>query len=386
MTARQAGSFSLLVLSYVGFVSLGLPDTVLGAAWPAVRAEFGLPVDAAGAALMVTTGGVVISSLGNLRFRRRWGTGAVLVCSTSLAALALLGSSAALSFKHMLLAALVAGLGGGAIDASLNDYMARHHSARQMNWLHACWGVGASIAPAVVAAVLARGASWRLAYGLIGAVELLLILAFWQTRRSWNIDDTPAPAAEGGGEAGAGSRWARRSSVLMFFSYGGLEAGAGLWAASLLGETRGTSRALAGAGVAAYWGALCVGRFLIGVKADRWGPARVLRASVLCALLASIALAIPGTSAWFVIGCLICLGVALASIYPLAMHDTPRRFGSTAGARLVGQQVAAGSLGVATLPWLLGTIAASSSLTILPGLLCVLALCTVSLELARSRA
>lgn len=370
----------LLVLSYAGFVSLGLPDTVLGAAWPAMRAALGLPVDAAGAAVLVTTAGVVVSSTSSWRVRVRWGTAAVLVSSTVLAALALFGSAAAPSFAFVLLAAAVAGLGGGAIDACLNDYVAKHHSARHMNWLHASWGVGAATAPAVVSAVLAIGASWRLAYAILGAVELVLVAAFWATRHYWRSDAVDSASARA---AQAPSAWPRRASVLMFYFYGGLEAGAGLWASTLLTETRGTSRAFAGAAVAVYWGALCAGRFVAGARADAWDPARVLRVSVSVALLAVIGLAIPNTPPWFVVATLAALGFALAAVYPLTMHDTPRRFGAEDGSRLVGYQVAAASLGVATLPWAIGAIAAATALSGLPALLCVLAAAVVWLEHAR---
>lgn len=375
----------LLVLSYVGFISLGLPDTVLGAAWPAMRHELGLPVERAGAVLLVTTVGVVLSSMASGHMRRRWGNGVVLVVCTTLAALALLASAVIQSFPQLLVAAVIAGLGGGAIDACLNDFMARHYSARHMNWLHASWGVGASLGPAVVASVLARGDSWRLAYGLLGGVELLLMLAFVRTRNSWS--DEPAVAAEVSLQPQAAHARSRViASVLMFFAYGGVEAGAGLWASSLLIETHGTSAVLAGYAVAIYWGALCVGRFLIGAKADQWGPARVLRGAVYWSSLATLALAIPHTPTWFFIAALALLGFSLAPIYPLTMHDTPHRFGPELGARLVGYQVAACAVGIASGPWLIGMIAASSKLTVIPTLLAGLAMCVVGLEsMRRSR-
>lgn len=372
----------LLLLSYVGFVSLGLPDTVLGAAWPAIRSELDLPLDAAGAAVLLTTGGIVLSSGASGWLRRRAGAGLVLSGSTLLAALALFASGFAQRWVWLLAAAALGGLGGGAIDATLNDHVARHHSARHMNWLHACWGVGAAIAPNVVAFVLARGHSWRTAYLALGAVELGLALTFVATRTLWRED---APAADGGGsEAGTGepSRAAARASVAMFLCYGGLEAGTGLWISSLLTETRGLSRATAGAAVGFYWGALCAGRFVIGAWADRLGPARVLSVSVRAALGAVIVFALPGTPAWLVVLALGALGFALAPIYPLAMHDTPRRFGRE-GARLVGRQVSACAVGLATLPWLIGALAERIGLMWLPSTLVVLALAVIGLERAR---
>ena len=375
----------LLVLSYAGFVSLGLPDTVLGAAWPAMRAELGLPMDAAGGILLVTTAGVVVSGTATGWLRTRLGAGSVLWGSTALAALALIMNGLAPHWSLLLLAAACAGLGGGAIDATLNDHVARHHSARHMNWLHACWGVGAAIAPNVVALVLARGLSWRSAYFVLGAVEALLTLSFVATRGLWRED---AVAADSDGPAqptAAASRGAMRASLALFFCYGGFEAGAGLWASSLLVGTRGLTVASAGAAVGLYWGALCAGRFVIGAYADRIGPPRVLRVSVLAALLAVIALAVPRTPSTFAIGALAALGFALAPIYPLTMHDTPRRFPGPEGARLVGLQVAATALGMATMPWLIGAVAARTSLIYLPAQLTWLAGAVLVFEQLRRR-
>jgi fucose permease len=171
--------------------------------------------------------------------------------------------------------------------------------------------------------------------------------------------------------------------VLMFFCYGGLEAGVGLWITTLLTMTRGSSQAGASAAVAIYWGALCAGRFLIGMIADRLGVERVLAGAVRLALIAALALAWPGTPAWFVALVLAALGAALAPIYPLAMHATPRQFGTELGARLVGYQVAAASVGVAVLPWLLGALSRALSIVRLPPALAVLALGVMLLERAR---
>jgi fucose permease len=371
----------LLVLAYLGFVSLGLPDTVLGAAWPAIRDELDLPLDAAGAAVLLTTCGVVLSSAASARVRARMGTGAVLIASTVLASLALLVSAAGTRWSHLLAASTLAGLGGGAIDATLNDHVARHHSARHMNWLHAFWGVGAAIAPLVVASALALGASWRAAYTALGCAEALLALSFVATRDSWSASAPARATAASAPPAHVGG--AVRASVLMFFCYGGLEAGVGLWITTLLTLTRGSSQAGASAAVAIYWGALCAGRFLIGVVADRLGAERVLAAAVRLALVAALALIWPSTPAWFVALVLAALGAALAPIYPLAMHATPRRFGDDLGTRVVGYQVAAASVGVAVLPWLLGALSRALSILWLPPALAVLALGVVLLERAR---
>lgn len=373
----------LLRLSYVGFISLGLPDTVLGAAWPAMRAELGLPLDTAGALLLVSTAGVVLSSSLSSWLRACWGTGSVLVISTVLAATALLSTALASLWVLLLVAALLAGLGGGAIDASLNDHVARNYGARHLSWLHACWGIGAASAPLVVASVLATGTSWRYAYGALAAVELLLSLSFLRTAPLWRelADVAPREAQH----EHLPLQWPMVASVLLFYLYGGLEAGAGLWTSSLLIGTRGTSPAVAGAAVALFWSALTVGRIAIGVRADAIGPARALRYSTYLALLATCLLALPRTPVWFASLALAALGLALAPIYPLAMHDTPTRFGAVWGTRLVGYQVAAASLGIATLPWLIGALTARLSLAMLPVFFVALALTLIGLQRARRR-
>jgi len=373
----------LLRLSYLGFVSLGLPDTVLGAAWPTMRAELGLPLDAAGALLLVATLGVVLSSSASSSLCARWGTGSVLVGSTLLAAAALVSTALATHWAPLLVAALLAGLGGGAIDASLNDHVARNYEARQLSWLHACWGVGAASAPLVVSAVLASGTSWRYAYGALAVVEALLSLSFLRTAALWR--DLADTRQEHRAHEHGPLRWPMVASVLLFFLYGGLEAGAGLWTSSLLIGTRDTSPALAGAAVALFWAALTVGRIVIGVRADAIGPARVLRFASYAALLTACALALPSTPLWFAALALTGLGLSLAPIYPLAMHDTSSRFGALWGTRLVGYQVAAASLGVATLPWLLGALAERLSLLVLPVLFVLLALSLIGLQHARQR-
>jgi fucose permease len=371
-----------LLLSYLGFVSLGLPDTVLGAAWPAIRADLGLPLDAAGLATMLTTAGIVVSSAGSARLRARLGTGAVLVASTALAAVALAVGAAAPRWAYLLGAAFLAGLGGGAIDASLNHLVARRYDARHINWLHACWGVGASLTPALVATLLARGASWRTPYAVLAVVEAALTFTFVASRRLWRDDGQAGTASRGRGTTRA-VRAPMVASVLMFFCYGGVEGGTGLWATSLLTMTRGASPATAGALVSVYWGALTVGRFALGAAAEALGPARLLRAAVRSALVAAAAVAFPGTPIWFVGTTLALLGLSLAPVYPLAMHDTTTRFGEV-GARLIGYQVAAAALGIAVGPWLAGVVGARTTPAAIPLVLLALALATAVLERARA--
>ena len=229
--------------------------------------------------------------------------------------------------------------------------------------------------------MLERGLSWRRPYALLAGVELTLALAFLASRRAWGDEDpstsTMTPAA-----GPARPRAAMAASVALFACYGGVEAGTGLWATSLLTMTRGASPATAGALVAVYWGALTAGRFVLGACAQRIGPMRLLRFAVRGAVVALAALAWPGTPLWFSGAALAALGFALAPVYPLAMHDTATRF-EEAGTRLVGYQVAACSLGIAVIPWLVGVLGARTSPLAIPPALMLLATCVVALEVRR---
>jgi len=234
----------------------------------------------------------------------------------------------------------------------------------------------------LVAAMLARGWSWRTPYRVLAVVELALSFTFVATRQLWRDEPVTGRGASLG-EA-TGPRRAMQASVLMFLFYGGVEAGTGLWATSLLTMTRGASPAQAGALLALYWAALTLGRFVLGAVADVVGAMRLLKWALRTAVVAAAAVALPGTPVWFVGAALAVLGFTLAPVYPLTMHDAATRYGATA-ARVVGYQVAACSIGVATLPWLLGKVGARAGVLAIPPLLLILAVATACLEVLRRR-
>ena len=376
---------ALLAVIYIAFVGLGLPDTILGAVWPAVRRDFDLPLDAAGQAILLATAGVALSSLATGRLLQRTGSGPVLVASSLLAATALTMNALAPGWWLMLAAAFVAGLGGGAVDTALNAFVARHYAARHMNWLHGSWGIGATAGPMVAALAMREGGSWRHAYGLLGAAEVVLGVLFLATLAWWRESGpTPAetPADLPGGSALPSGRGAA-ASVALFASYGSLEASIGLWSASYLHATRGVSSATASAAAAVYWGGLTAGRLLIGSFATGGAELRIVRAGLWTVFPALILFSIPQLPVPASFGALAILGAALGPIYPTLMHDTPRRFGDTLGPRLVGYQVAACSIGIAVIPWLVGLAVRSTTMTLLPLLLAALTTTTLLLERAR---
>jgi fucose permease len=367
-----------LAIVYVAFMALGLPDTVLGAVWPVVRLDFSLPVAAGGQPLLLTTAGAAAASLATTRLLERFGTGAVLTGSTLIAATALLLNAIAPGWWMMLIAAVVAGLGAGAIDTALNGYVARHHSARQMNWLHGCWGIGASLGPLVAAFALRTTGSWRHAYASLGAAELALALLFFATLAWWQ--DGPAPLSPA--REAVTTPPSAIAGVLLFAVYGGLEASIGLWSASYLVATRGATAAEAGAAVAIYWGGLTAGRLVLGVFSSGHAALGIARGGLMAVFPGLAVLAFPQLPWWLVLVALALLGMALGPVYPTFMHDTPRRHGDRLGSRLVGYQVAACSVGIAVLPWAMGLLF-RGSIAHLPILLAVLAAIAVLLERLR---
>jgi fucose permease len=378
-TSERAVRRGTLAIIYVAFIALGLPDTVLGAVWPAVRLDFGLPLSAGGQPLLLMTAGAAAASLATPRLLERFGTGAILSGSTLLAAAALFGNALAPAWWPMLVAAVVAGLGAGAIDTALNGYVARHHTARQMNWLHGCWGIGASLGPLVASFALRSTGSWRHGYAWLGAAELALALLFFATLGWW----------QAGGRAAAPERAPVTSTssavagVVLFGVYGGLEASIGLWSASYLVATRGASLADAGAAVGVYWGGLTAGRLLLGLFSTGQVALPIARGGLIAVFPGLGVLAFPQLPYGVLVAALALLGMALGPVYPTFMHDTPRRHGDRLGARLVGYQVAACSIGIAVLPWAVGLLLPAITIARLPLLLAGLA--TVALVLERLR-
>lgn len=365
----------LLLLAYLGFISLGLPDAMLGVAWPGIRTTFALPNGALGAILLASSAGYLLSSFQAGTLLVRWGVGSLLAGSTLCMGLSLLGYALTPTWPGFLLSALLAGLGSGAIDAGLNGYAAHHFSQRHMNWLHACYGLGAMGGPLLLAALLTAGQPWRGGYVLVAGVMALLSVAFFATRGRWQ-GAAAGRAPERGGMMGAALRqplvWLQ---MLLFFLYTGLEVTAGQWSFSWLTSARGVGVGLAGSWVGLYWGSLALGRVLFGSVIEQAGIGRVMQWSMGGILLASLLLLF---SAWG----LPLLGFFLAPIFPCLMAQTPARVGAGHAAHAVGFQVSAAMVGAVGLPGLAGLMVQGYGLESLGPLLLALAL---ALALAHER-
>jgi fucose permease len=354
----------LLLLAYLAFISLGLPDATLGIAWPSLRHDFHLPPSAIGLVLGMAVSGYFLSGLLAGSWMHKTGVGRLLAGSSGLVALGLTGYALAPAWALFFPVALLVGLGSGAIDAALNAYAARHFSVRHVNWLHACWGVGASTGPAIMTAAIAFGPGYRAGYGVIAAALAAMALAFLATRRAWDRG-TPASSAAVSQPASAsipprGSARAALASgrvwLLMasFFCYSGLESSVGQWCFTWLTEARGLPVEGAGSWTSAYWGSLTLGRVLLGSIAERFGPDRLLRLASLGAVAGVALFALsPGVAGR--LGLLL-LGMSLAPMYPTLMARTPARVGAALSGHTVGFLVSSATLGSALMPALVGVL------------------------------
>jgi fucose permease len=346
----------LIGLAYLAFISLGLPDGLLGVGWPSIRDSFGLGLDALGMLLIAFTVGYLTSSFLSGWLLTRMSVGTLLALSCLATSLALLGSGLAPAWLVMVGLGLLSGFGGGAIDAGLNTYVATQYSARTLNWLHACFGIGATLGPLIMTGVLTRGLSWRVGYLIVGGVQLVLASAFALTRNLWQPSGEAAAASaqhQGASPFATLRLPAALLSIAVFFCYTGLEFTAGQWSYTLLTQARGVDPATAGLWVSLYWASLTVGRFVFGALAHLAPLALMLRACLVTAALGATLVWLGRTELVNVAG-LVLLGLALAPIFPSLIAITPARLGPVHTANAVGFQVAAAALGGALLPGAVG--------------------------------
>ncbi|MDG4809095.1 MFS transporter [Micromonospora sp. WMMD1120] len=373
---------SLLLLAYLAFVSLGLPDGLLGVGWPSIRDDFGVPTEAVGWVITTGTIGYLTSSVLAGFTLARIGVGALLAGSTVLASLALTGYSLSPALVVLVACALLLGLGSGAIDSGLNAYAAGAFGPRHMNWMHAFFGLGVAIGPLIMTAVLSAGLAWRWGYGIVAAAQLILATAFALTVRAWQRGALSSADADTAGAGASSVRVPVRdtlrlpavwSGTLAFALYVAIEVSAGLWAFLLLTEGRGLSAAVAGGCVSAYWGSLFVGRVVQGVVAERLGAGLVLRLSLVGMVVGAALIAVPGPAALAVLG-LVVVGFAAAPVFPLLTLTTAERVGAAHADRAIGLQIGAAGIGAALVPAGLGVLIGNTSVQVLGSALLALAL------------
>ena len=370
---------ALLALIYVAFISLGLPDGVLGVAWPGMRAGFAQPLAAAGLMTLILTLCSAASGFASGALLQRLGTGRVVSISGWMTGLALLGFSVAPSFGWILWLTIPLGLGAGAVDAGLNHFVARHYDARHMNWLHGCWGIGATVGPFIMGAALLGAGGWQGGYRTIALIQLVLALVFLLTLPLWRREPVRA-APQTQPLAGARPRhdapaWAPWLAALLYLVYTTIELGTGLWAASILVEGRSMDPAMAGFRVSCFFGSIMLGRFAIGLVAARVGNRALVRHGIAMAASGAFLFSLPGLPDAASLAALVLLGLGCAPIYPSLMHEATRRFDAELARRVIGRQVAFAYLGCALGPAALGLLGAWWGLwAIMPAILLALLL------------
>ena len=345
---RLPAGGGLYVIALATFVALGVPDGVLGVAWPSLRAALDRPVSALGVLLVVQTAGYLTATAANGALVGRLGTGRLLACAAGVAAAGF--GAFTVSGSWLVLVGAALGLGGaaGMVDAGVNAHVAVHHGRRAMGLLHAAYGIGATTGPLLVTSLLAAGRTWRSAYGCITAIQVGLLVAFLATRRRWRPAPPEAPAPAGTGSASARPRAVLVLTLTSFFVYTGLEIATGQFAFSLLVEQRDLAPTPAGLWVAAYWGSLTGGRLLMAVVAHRLAPANVLGGAVAGALAGTIVLWLdPGGAG---AAGLPLIGMSLAPVFPTLVSLTPERLGTGRAAHAIGYQLSAAGVGAAALP------------------------------------
>lgn len=359
----------LLAIIYLSFISLGLPDSLLGSAWPVMRVQLAAPLSFAGVISMIIAAGTIVSSLLSERLTRRLGTGLVTAGSVALTAAALFGFSVSPSLAFLCLWAIPYGLGAGAIDAALNNYVALHYSSRHMSWLHCFWGVGASISPYIMAAALTRAGQWQLGYRAVSLIQialtalLFLSLPLWRKTAAGTSAEEDVPLL---GLRGAVRIPGVPYILLAFFAYCGAETTAGLWASSYLAGARGVAPETAAGFASLFYLGITFGRFLNGFVADRLGDRRMIRLGALVMGAGALLILLPVPSPFPALAGLLIFGLGCAPVYPSIIHATPANFGAENSQAVIGVQMASAYVGTTFMPPLFGLLANAISLRLFP--------------------
>lgn len=364
-----------LVIIYLAFISLGLPDSLLGVTWPLMRSEFSAPMEMAGWLFMTMAGATIVSSLFTGKVLNRFGTGKVTVVSCLLTAVAILGFNFAPSIIWLFICAIPLGLGAGCVDAGLNNYVAAHYKAHHMSWLHCFWGVGATLGPIIMSSFLSGDQSWRSGYFAIAALQFGLVVILFCTLPLWErIASKSANKLKGEREAEIIPTTKNEKplkikgvklAMATFLFYCGAEAGVGLWGSSYLVNVKELSVGVAAQWVSLYYGGITIGRFLTGFITLKVDNKTLIRSGQFTALTGTILLFLPLPAIFSLVG-LILIGLGLAPIFPCMLHETPTRFGKEHSQTIMGYQMALAYTGSTFLPPLLGLVASHTTIGIFP--------------------
>ena len=359
----------LLLLIYLAFISLGLPDSLLGSAWPVIHQELQVPLSYAGAVTMIVSFGTICSSLMSERLTKKLGVNIVTVCSVLLTAIALYGFSTASAFWMLCLWGIPYGLGAGAIDAALNNYVALHYNSRHMSWLHCFWGVGTIISPDIMSYALTTSV-WQNGYRMVSFLQmgitviLLVTLPVWKVNRKAN--EQKAEQAAVIGIRGALKIKGVPQLLLGFFSYCSLESTLLLWSSSYLVGAKGVTAQKAAAFASLFCIGITAGRFLSGLVTEKLGDYNLIRIGTGILLLGCIAMILPLKTDVAALGGLVVMGLGCAPVYPSIIHATPDNFGAQNSQAIIGIQMASAYVGSTFMPPVFGLIANHISVALMP--------------------
>ena len=392
----------LLLMIYLAFVSLGLPDALLGSAWPIMYQEFAVPVSYSGTVFMIICGGTILSSLNSEKLNRRFGTGKITAISVLLTAIALFGFSISHSFLMLCLFAIPYGLGAGSVDAALNHYVALHYSSRHMSWLHCMWGLGASVGPYIMGFVLQRGEPWNRGYLIVSIIQFTLAiilfcsLSLWKKNQEELTENAASTAKQEDSQQNNSLQEATseespkqeslsseapkqralslkevfaipgaKESLASFYGYCALEQTVGLWAGSFMVLALGMEEKLAASYVALFYFGITFGRFLSGFFTMKWKDEQMVLGGSAIVFFGIFLLFTPWGKA-LVLPALILIGLGCAPVYPSVIHSTPYNFGVEHSSALIGAQMAAAYVGTLIMPPFFGVLERSFSMKLFP--------------------
>lgn len=381
---RETGVLALLIVIYISFISLGLPDTVLGSAWPSMYEDLGVPISYAGIPSMIVAGGTILSSLMSDRMIGKYGTGSVTFASVAMTAAALTGVSFSDSFFAICAWAVPLGLGAGSVDTALNNFVALHYRASHMNWLHSFWGIGASLGPLIIAFFLASKGSWKTGYLAISLIQFALVgllfatLPLWKKARPTEESTIGSSRRESLGLPQLLRLPKAKPTLISFFCYCSLELTVGLWGSSYLVLTKGVAEDVAAGWISLYYVGITLGRLFSGFLAMRFSPRQLIRGGQGLIAAGLLCLIFPPPRGPLLAG-LFLIGLGCAPIYPNLLHETPNTFSKEKSQAIMGMQMACAYVGTTFMPPLFGLLGARFGYGLLPFFSALLLLLMISM-------
>jgi len=360
----------ILIIIYLAFISLGLPDSLLGSAWPVMQADLSVEASSAGIISMLVCGGTIISSLFSGKLINRFGTGKITFVSVTMTAFALLGFSISHTFIWLCIMAVPLGLGAGSVDVALNNFVALHYKAKHMSWLHCFWGIGATSGPIIMSLFLANNSGWQKGYFTISIIQFSLVFVLFLTLSLWKHfeknDKTSSEHEETNTQKINPLRIPGvKLALVSFVCYCATEATAGLWGSSYLVNYKGLSVDDAARGISLFYGGITLGRFLAGFITMKFNNRILIRCGQILCIIGAVLLILPFRAYFSLIG-LILIGLGCAPIYPAMLHETPNRFGKDVSQSIMGMQMAFAYIGSTFMPPILGFLASKTSIMIFP--------------------